>query len=82
MLIFMNKFWAIIFALATFALFGLGKQDSRSVQDRTKYGTPTGPVRTVHIAEEDRIGYRILGVVSAVACLFFVARIRRDDLRR
>lgn len=78
----MNKFWAILFALGTFAFFGLSQQDSYPAQDRTRYGNPVGEVRTVYITHADRVGYRVFGVASAVACLFFVARIRRDDLRR
>ena len=77
----MNKFWAILFALGTFAFIGLSLQDRYPVQDRARSGMPVGEVRTVYVTHVDRVGYRILGIASAVAGLFFVAKIRRDDLR-
>ena len=73
---------AILFLLGAICGFGLSQQDSFQSQEHTRTGTPVGEVPPVHITQTDRVFYVAFGVVCMVACLYFVARIRRDDLRR
>jgi hypothetical protein len=78
----MNKIMAIVFAVAAFSFFGLSQRDSYQTQNVGKFGSPVGKERTVQITRSGRIGYMIFGGASMVACLYFVSRIRGDDLRR
>ena len=78
----MNKLLAILFFLGAIAGFGLSQRDSFQIQSQTRTGAPVGELRTVQITPGDRVGYIALGVICMVGCLYFVMRIRRDDLRR
>jgi len=79
----MNKFLAIFFALLGIGLFGLSQRDSYQTQEsHGRYGSVAGKVLTVQITPGDRIGYRVFGAASMVACLYFVSRIRRGGLRK
>lgn len=79
---YMNKFMALLFALLALGAFGLSNQHSYTVQDRTRLGESVGQERKVYITEDTRTGYRVIGAGSMVACIYFIARIRRDDLRK
>jgi hypothetical protein len=77
----MNKFLAIVFAVAAVALFGMARQAGYITSDgASRTGRSTSQVRTASVTKTERIGCRILGVACAVACLYFVAH--RDDRRR
>ena len=78
----MNKLMAILFALGALADFGLSQSDSYKTRNQTTLGTPVGPERTVYLTRRDRIAYTVFGVSCAIGCLYFIARIRRDDSRR
>jgi hypothetical protein len=78
----MNKLMAILFLFGAIGGFGLSQRDSFQTQDHTWTGAPVGEPRKVQITRGDRVGYIGLGVVCMVGCLYFVARIRRDDLRK
>jgi hypothetical protein len=78
----MNKLMAMLFLLGALGGFGLSQRDSFQTQNTTRFGTPVGEVRTVEITRGDRVGYIAIGVVCMVGCLYFIVRIRRDDLRR
>jgi len=73
---------AILFLLGAIGGFGLSQRDSFQSQSTTSFGTPVGEVRTHQVTPADRMGYIAFGVVCMVGCLYFVMRIRRDDLRR
>jgi hypothetical protein len=77
----MNKLMAIFFLLGAIGGVGLSQRDTFQTQNRSYYGIPVGEERTVQITRVDRVGYMAFGIVCMVACLFFVARARRDDLR-
>ena len=77
----MNKLLAIFLLFGAIAGFGLSTQNSYEVQDQTRFGTPVGKPRTVYINSGDRVFYVAFATVCMVACLYFVARIRRNDLR-
>jgi hypothetical protein len=78
----MNKFMAILFAIGAIGGFGLSQRDSFQTQDVSWFGNPVGEVRTVYITRASRNGYITVGTVCMVACLYFISRIRRDDLRK
>ena len=78
----MNKLLAILFLLGAIGGFGLSQRDDFQTQNQTRTGVPVGEVRTVQVTRIDRAGYVVFGVVCMAACLYFVARIRREDLRR
>jgi hypothetical protein len=78
----MNKFWALMFALGSFAFFGLSQQYSRVVQDHSRYGEPVGQPRIVGITDGERTAYQVLGIISILACVYFIARVRGDDTRK
>jgi len=78
----MNKLMAVLFLLGAIGGFGLSQRDSFQNQSHTYTGAPVGEPRTVQITPGDSIGYVAFGVVCMVACLYFIVRIRRDDLRR
>jgi hypothetical protein len=77
----MNKLMAILFFLGALGGFGLSTRTSYQVQDQTRYGSPVGEPRTVYVKSGDRAFFVAFGVVCMVASLYFVAKIRRDDLR-
>jgi hypothetical protein len=77
----MNKLMAILFALGAIGFFGMSQRDSYQAQDQTRYGTPVGEVRTVQITRGHRIGYIVFGAASTAGFLYFLSRIRRNDLR-
>ncbi len=77
----MNKLMAILFALGALAGFGLSQSDRYNTRNQTTFGTPVGPERTVYLTRRDRIAYTAFGISCAIGCLYFIARIRRDDLR-
>lgn len=78
----MNKFMAIIFALGAIGFFGLSQRTSYQAQPPGRYRSLDGEVQTVQITRADKMGYIVLGAVNMAACLYFVSRIRRSDLRR
>ena len=79
---YMNKLMAILFLLGAIGGFGLSQRDSFLAQSTNRFGEPVGEARTVVVNRGDRVGYIAFGVVCMVGCLYFVARIRRADLRR
>jgi hypothetical protein len=78
----MNKTLAIVFAVAALTFFALSQRDSFQTQDVGRFGSPVGKERTVQITRNDKVGYVIFGGASMTASLYFISRIRRDDLRR
>ena len=78
----MNKLITILFLLGAIGGFGLSQRDSFQTQSTTGFGAPVGEARTVEITPGDRVGYIAFGVVCMVGCLYFVACIRRGDVRR
>jgi hypothetical protein len=77
-----NKLLAILFAMGAIGGFGLSQRDSFQSQNVNRYGAPADEVRTVSISHSERVGYIAFGAICAAACLFFIVRVRRDDLRR
>ena len=73
---------AILFGLGAIGGFGLSQRDSFETQRHSVHGAATGEVETVHITPGNRIAYGAFGVGCMVACLYFIARSRRDDLPR
>jgi hypothetical protein len=78
----MNKLMAILFLLGALGSFGMSQRDSFQAQDHSRSGAPVGEVRTVQVTRGDRVAYIAFGIACAAACVYFIARIRRDDLRR
>jgi hypothetical protein len=77
----MNKLMAILFSLGAIGGFGLSQRQSYETQSHSIYGAPAGEVRTIAINPSDRAGYAGVGAVCAIAALFFIVRVRRDDSR-
>ena len=77
----MNKLMAILFLLGAIGGFGMSQRDSFLSQPTGKWG-PVGKPYTVQTTRVDKIGFFTLGTGCMAACLYFVARIRRDDLKR
>ena len=78
----MNKLLAMLFAFGEIGSFALSQQVSFETQSDNGYGVPAGPVRTVYITEGDKLRYTISGAMCLAVCLYFIARVRRDDSRR
>lgn len=78
----MNRLMAILLLLGALGAFGLSLRTSMEVQDQTPHGAPVGEVRTVYLTKGDRTAYVATGLECLVAGFYFVAQIRRDDLRR
>ncbi|MDB6023461.1 MAG: hypothetical protein JWQ04_3318 [Pedosphaera sp.] len=72
---------AIFFLLGAIGGFGLARRDSFQTQSQSTHGAPVGEIRTVQITKLDRVGYRAIGTICVVACIYCIARIRRDALR-
>jgi len=77
----MNKLMAILFLFGAIGGFGLSQRDSFQTWSSSLFGFPVGDVRTVEVTRADRIGYITFGVVCMAGCLYFIARIRRNDHR-
>ena len=78
----MNKLMAIFFLLGALGGFGMAQRGSFQSHRATPTGAPTGETRTVYVTRSDRIAYTALGVACMIGSLYFIARIRRDDLRK
>ena len=78
----MNKLMAILFLLGALGGFGLSQRDSFQTQRQGPRGALVGEPYTVQVTHGDRIGYIAIGVVCTVACLYFLVRVRRDELRK
>ncbi len=72
---------AILFLLGTIAGFGLSVGTTYQVQDQTPWGSPVGEPRKVVTRSGDRIFFGAFGTVCMAGCLYFVAKIRREDTR-
>jgi hypothetical protein len=81
-LLIMNKLMAMLFAFGAISSFGLSQRDSFPSQDVGRYGNPIGEVRIVPISQTAKLSYEIFGAVNMVACIYFISRIRGDNLRR
>jgi hypothetical protein len=77
----MNKFIALLLLLGAIGGFGLSAKTSYDVQDTTFTGAPVGEPRKVYVSRGSRIFYVAFGVCCSIGFLYFVARVRRDDLR-
>ena len=77
----MNKLMVMLFLFGALAGLGLATGTSYTATDLTPYGVPSSEPRTVYTTRSDRIFFGAFGVVCAVGCLYFIARIRRDDVR-
>jgi hypothetical protein len=73
----MNKLMAILFLCGVLAGLGLSVGTSYRVQDQTPYGAPAEKPLTVY----DRVFFLTFAAVCMAACLYFVARVRREDLK-
>ena len=78
----MNKLMAILLLLGAIGSFAMSQRDSFQTQRQTWTGAPVGEPRTVQMTRGDRVGYIGFGIVCMVGCLYFVIRIRRDEVRR
>ena len=78
----MNKLMAVILLLGAIGGFGLSQRERFQTQTHTWTGAPVGEVRTVQITNGDRVGYIVFGIACMVGSLYFVARIRSDDVRK
>jgi hypothetical protein len=78
----MNKLLAILFLLGALGAFGLSQRDSYQVQDQSRYGTPVGEVRTVYVTRSERVFLIVVGAACMAGCLYFLAKVRRDDTHR
>ena len=77
----MNKVMALLLLFGAVGEFGLSTKTSYEVQDKTYYGTPVGEPRKVYVSGASRAFHVAFGICCSIGCLYFVARIRRDDLR-
>ena len=78
----MDKLMTILFLFGAIGSFGLSQRHSFQTQRHSYTGAPVGEPETVQVTRADRVGYITFGVVCMVGCLYFVVRIRRNDLRR
>jgi hypothetical protein len=78
----MNKLMAMLFLLGALAGFGLSQSGTYTVQDQTAHGAPASEPRTVYVKNGDRVFFIAFGAVSMAGCLYFVAKIRQEDLRQ
>jgi hypothetical protein len=77
----MNKLLAMLFLLGAIAGFGLSQRNTYQVQETTPHGAPVGEPRTVTVGHWDKVFFVAFGTASTAACLFFVAKMRQEDLR-
>jgi len=77
-----NKLICIMLLLGALGSFGLSLRTSFQTQDHSYFGSPVGEERTVQISSVDKAAYVTLGVVFMVGFLYFLARMRREDLRK
>lgn len=77
----MNKLMAMLFLLGAFGGFGLATSTSYQVQDQTPHGAPVGQPRTVYVKSSDRAVFIVFDSVCMAGSLYFLAKIRRDDLK-
>jgi hypothetical protein len=78
----MNKLMAILFLFGALGGFGMSQRDSFRTQAVSGRGGAVGPVYTVQVTKAEKIGFFGLGTGCMVACLYFIARTRHDDLKR
>lgn len=79
---YINSLMAIFFLFGAIGSFGLSQRASYQVQDQGWMGAPTGEPRAVYIKQGDRIGFVAVGISCTVASLYFLAKTRRNGLRR
>ena len=77
-----NKLMALLFLLGALGAFGLSQRTSYQVQDKSWTGGPVGEPRTTYVRAGDRVYFIVAGAGCMAACLYFVARIRRDYTNR
>lgn len=77
-----NKLLAMLLLLGAIGAFGLSQRTSYEVQQQGWLGAPVGEPRTIYVSRGDRVGFIAAGAVCMAGCLYFVARIRRDDTHR
>ena len=75
----MNKLMALLFLLGALGAFALSERTSYEVQNQSRFGSPVGEPRTVYVSTGQRAFLRVLGAGLMAGCLYFVARIRRED---
>ena len=78
----MNKLLAIMLGAGALGAFTLSQRDSFQSQPVSRYGFPTGPVHTVYNHRIEKIAFAAVGTVCMAASLYFIVRLRNDDLRR
>jgi hypothetical protein len=76
----MNKLMAILFLLGALGAFALSERSSYQVQNQSR-GWPVGEPRTVYVSTGHQAFLRVLGAGLMAGCLYFVARIRKEDTR-
>lgn len=78
----MNKLMAILFFFGALGGFGMSQRDTFRSQALSGRGKPAGPVYTVPVTRTEKIGFFALGGGCMTACLYFIARMRQNDLKR
>ena len=76
----MNKLFAILFLLGALGSFGLSQRTTLKAQETGTRGEPIGEPRMVPATRADKIFFVGFGAACMAGCLFFVAKIRKEDL--
>ncbi|HLH56317.1 MAG TPA: hypothetical protein VKY92_22210 [Verrucomicrobiae bacterium] len=79
-LVSMNKLFAILLLLGALASFGLSQRATLKAQETGTRGQPIGEPRMVPATRVDKIFFVGFGAACMVGCVFFVAKIRKEDL--
>ena len=78
----MNKVLCILLLLGTIGAFVLSQRESYKVRDHDRLGWPVGDEQIVHIATADRFFYIVSGVAFMTGFLYFLAKLRKQDMHR
>ena len=78
----MNKLLALFLMLGAIGGFGMSQRENFQTQSHTWTGEPVGEPRVVQQTRAERAGYFGFGLLCMIGCIYFIARIRNDDLRR
>ena len=78
----MNKMMCILLLLGAIGAFGLSQQDSFQTIDHSRSGVSVGKERTVVVTKTGKAFYISVAITFAMGFLYFLARLRNEDLRR
>jgi len=77
----MNKLMAILLGVGALGAFGLSQREGFESQQVDRYGSPSGEATAHYSSRSEKIGFIVFGGIFMIGSLYFISRVRHDDLR-